>query len=469
MKYKKIIASIFIISTFFCSAFSLEIQKNDLRVFGGTGNDKFSNSISQNKDDQLTATTEIHAVFPYLFLDINLNSITNRGYKSKLTDPQTFTSGRYDELFIKTGTTVNLFNNSSGFSIDFTQEAGFVLLGNFGMELAQNANHKMSKVDKVELKYEKFSKPFIPVINSKISLSYTPVDFIKTHLSFASNNSIFYATEQNITIGAVFGNKTQFNFFAGYNWNQTHNESQTLKILKNTMQGFNYGFNLDTGFAKFDYITYTASRFGIGTISIDFMGLKAHNWQQSDIHYFTGVSHIIGTEFLENQLQSKAYHNFSFYFNNKYVSGFKTNTVNPSEYRYERDYIINTAGIKYEYPLAFTQNWFTPYIELGTGIATFGLQRLANQIPEADFNSYKYETKNFWEMEANIGFDIVPQGMLNFGNSTYSMTVYAGTLIIPEYKKAGAQIKQDTYRTTGWLLKPFEFKYGFNVHIGLDF
>ena len=116
MKYKKIIASIFIISTFFCSAFSLEIQKNDLRVFGGTGNDKFSNSISQNKDDQLTATTEIHAVFPYLFLDINLNSITNRGYKSKLTDPQTFTSGRYDELFIKAGTTVNLFNNSSGFS-----------------------------------------------------------------------------------------------------------------------------------------------------------------------------------------------------------------------------------------------------------------------------------------------------------------------------------------------------------------
>ena len=468
MKYKKIIASLFIISTFFGSAFSLEIQKNNLRVFVGTGNDKFSNSISQNKDDQLTATTEIHAIFPYLFLDINLNSITNRGYKSKLTDSQTFTSGRYDELFIKTGTTVNLLNDS-GFSIDFIPEAGFGFLGNFGMELAQNANHKMSKVDKVELKYEKFSKPFIPIINSKISFSYTPVEFIKTHFSFASNNSIFYTTEQDITLGAVVGNKTKFNLFAGYNWNQTHNESQTLKILKNTMQGFNYGFNIDTGFAKFDYITYTASRFGIGTISIDFMGLKAHNWQQSNIHYFTGVSHIIGTEFLENQLQSKTYHNFSFYFNNKYVSGFKTNTVNPSEYRYERDYIINTAGIKYEYPLAFTQNWFTPYIELGTGIATFGLQRLANQIPEADFNSYKYETKNFWEMEANIGFDIVPQGMLNFGNSTYSMTVYAGTLIIPEYKKAGAQIKQDTYRTGDWTLKAFEIQYGFMIHMGLDF
>ena len=108
MKYKKIIASIFIISTFFVSAFSLEIQKNNLRVFVGTGNDKFSNSISQNKDDQLTATTEIHAIFPYLFLDINLNSITNRGYKSKLTDSQTFTSGRYDELFIKRNN-LNLF------------------------------------------------------------------------------------------------------------------------------------------------------------------------------------------------------------------------------------------------------------------------------------------------------------------------------------------------------------------------
>ena len=40
---------------------------------------------------------------------------------------------------------------------------------------------------------------------------------------------------------------------------------------------------------------------------------------------------------------------------------------------------------------------------------------------------------------------------------------------IPEYKKAGAQIKQDTYRATGWQLKPFEFECGFNVHIGLDF
>ena len=72
-------------------------------------------------------------------------------------------------------------------------------------------------------------------------------------------------------------------------------------------------------------------------------------------------------------------------------------------------------------------------------------------------------------MEANLGLDFFPQGLFNFGNATYSFTFYAGTIFIPNYKKAGEQIKQDTYRTTDWELKPFEFKIGFALHMGLDF
>ena len=43
-------------------------------------------------------------------------------------------------------------------------------------------------------------------------------------------------------------------------------------------------------------------------------------------------------------------------------------------------------------------------------------------------------------MEANVGFDIIPEGKLNFGNSSYQVTVFAGTIFIPDYKNATKQI-----------------------------
>ena len=468
MNFRKFITTLFLFTVFFSSCFALEIQKNEYGFSVGVGNDKFAYGLSQNKDDQLTAATEIRIDLPYFFTDIQINSITNRGTKTEQNNPSTFSSGRYDELVLMAGTTLNLWDSFT-YKLTFTPGTGFCILGNFGMELAQNANHKMSRVDAVNLKYESFDKPFAPIINGSFTFDWIPREAINLQLELASNNMLFYATEQSLKLGAVYGSKTTFGLFTGYTWNQTQNSSPTLAVYKKITQGFNYGFTLDTGLTKIDYISYPETRWGFGTISIDFLKLTEHNWVQTDLNFFTGGCIIFDTGFLENQIQSKSWHNFSVYFNNKYVSGFKTNNVNSSPYRYERDYLINTIGIKYEFPLDFIQNWVTPYVELGTGLASFGIQKLANQLADSDFDSYKYDTKSFWQLEANIGLDIIPQGLLNFGNASYSITVYAGTLIIPEYEKAGAQIKNDTYRATGWQLKPFEFEYGFNVHIGLDF
>ena len=125
MKYffTKFLLKIFLIIFFISKIFSLEIPKNDFRFFLATTNDKFSYGISENKDDQLTASNEIHIIFPYLFLDINLNGITNRGYKSNILDPSTFENGRYDEIITKAGTTIN-FLNTSYFELDFIPEIG---------------------------------------------------------------------------------------------------------------------------------------------------------------------------------------------------------------------------------------------------------------------------------------------------------------------------------------------------------
>ena len=458
MRKKRVLLFIFLFFHFFTAVFALEIQKNELRVFAVTANDKFAYGIAQNKDDQLTATAELHFILPYFFIDINDNSITNRS----------FPGTRYDELIIKTGTSLKLFE-AQPIEIDFTPQAGLCLLGNFGMGIAQNMNHQMSCVDEVKLEYEHFNKPVAPLINAKVSFYYNPLDLVKLGLDLCSNNTFFYCTDQSIKLNASFGTKTTLNAFAGYTWNQLLINSPALTAWKNETNGFTYGFNLDTGLIKLDFITYQKTKNGLGSICMDFMNFKNHNWNETDLSIYSGLSFFINTEFLETQVESKIYENFSVYLNNKYVSGFKTNKVNPSPYRYERDYEIITVGLKYEQPLPILQNWITPYVEVGTGAAMFGLQKLSYHLPQEYYDSYKYDTKAFWQMESNAGLDIIPQGLLNYGSAAYSLTFYAGTIFIPQHTKATKQIKHDTYRTANWQLRPFEFQFGFTVHMGLDF
>ena len=460
MRIKKVFLCTFIFSSFFTAVFAFEIQKNEPRIILASANDRFSYGLSQNKDDQLTGASELHFIHPYFFVDLYNNSITNR----------TFPGSRYDELIIKAGTSFKLFENLP-VDIIITPQAGFCLLGNFGTQTAQNIIHKIWKVNEVQLEYEDFQKPFVPLLNAQASFAYTlpQAQFVKLRLDLTSTNLIFYTTGQSITANATVGTKSTFNLSAGYKWNQTYINSPALKAYKKEANGFNYGFNLDTGLLKLDYITYPQTKNGNGTINLDFMNFTKHNWQQSDVHFFTGFSFIINTEFLETQVQTQPLNNFSIYVNDKYVTGFKANKINPSEYRYMRTYEIITMGIKYEQPLEFLHNWVTPYIEFGSGIASFGITQLANHLEGSTFDSYDYNTKTFWQLEANIGLDIIPQGMLNFGSAAYSFTVFAGTIFIPQHEKATDHIKKDTYRTADWQLNAFEFKFGFALHMGLDF
>ena len=222
MKHRKIALFLLLYAQLAPSSFALQIKKNAPQVFLSVGNDKFSYGLSQNKDDQLTASTQFHITLPNFFADFAINSITNRGYKTDLADPLTFTNGRYDELLLKAGTSINLYTNSE-LTFDLTAETGFYILGNFGMDFAQNINHKMNGVSAVKLEYEKFDKPFAPLINSRLDFFWQPEDFIKFSVSTAFNNSIFYFTEQALKFGLQLGNKTKFSVFTGYTWKQAQN------------------------------------------------------------------------------------------------------------------------------------------------------------------------------------------------------------------------------------------------------
>ena len=209
MQQKRTLIITVVFSLFIIRAFSIDLQKNDLRIFAATANDKFSYGLSQNKDDQLTAAAELHFNLPYFFIDLYDNSITNRS----------FPGGRYDELILKGGTHFILFKNHN-YNISLKPEAGFCILGNFGMGIAQNLNHKLSCVDEVNLDYEHFSNPFAPIINSIISFDYIPpaADFIKIRLELESDNIINYSTGQKLSVNTIYGKNTIFNLFAGYSY-----------------------------------------------------------------------------------------------------------------------------------------------------------------------------------------------------------------------------------------------------------
>ena len=55
------------------------------------------------------------------------------------------------------------------------------------------------------------------------------------------------------------------------------------------------------------------------SINVDFVNLSKHNWKKSDIHFLTGLTYFMNTEFLENQIQIGFAENLSFYFNNKLI------------------------------------------------------------------------------------------------------------------------------------------------------
>lgn len=447
--------------------YSIEIVKNEPRYFLSTTNDRFSFGITQNKDDQYTASTEFHLFFPYFFCDLEVNSYTNRGYKSDLSDSSTFSKGRYDELFFRTGTKINLLKTQFS-TIDVIPSLGFDYLGNLLFEDIQNIYHKMKKIPPVSLGYDKFSHPIAPVLDFCFNYSVNYFPFITNLVTFETDDNIFYSSNKKLKISTIIGkDKTLFDFYCGYNWNNLFCNSTTFTLAQNVTNGTNIGFCLDTGFYKFDYTGYLSYLYGTGTLSFDFLCLKKHNWDKTDIILSSGLSYIFSTEYLINTIELPSDNNFSFFLSSKYVSGFKINSVNPDlPYRTERDYEINEIGFRYRIPCI---NWISPYIELGTGIATFRIQKLYNHIPDSPYYSKDLGTKNFWEIESCIGIDLIPEGLLVLGSASYQFTFFAGTTYIPDFKKASQYIKKDNYRKENWELTPFSFTYGFAITFGLDF
>ena len=74
-----------------------------------------------------------------------------------------------------------------------------------------------------------------------------------------------------------------------------------------------------------------------------------------------------------------------------------------------------------------------------------------------------------WELEATAGVDLFPEHFIKLGTANYQLSLFAGVIVIPEYKKISEFIKKDTYRINTWKLRLFEPRFGFSIKMGLDF
>lgn len=462
------------IAVFFTVSFlsGLELIKNNERLFLLSSNDKFSYGISHNLDDQFSFSFGVHTIFPYLYVNFDLNGITNRGYKTDVTDETTFFHSRYDELSLLTGTQINLYQNNS-FSINLDANAGFIALGNFGGEKVQNITHVMDKVPTLVLPYEKPEHNFSPSLNCDLKFAYNINPIFKLQFTAESKNSLFYFNREAFTLSTIFGNeKTLLEIFSGYEFLQNQTDSQTFSIYANQSQGYNFGWKLDTGFFKFDYLVYTKGRFGYGTLYVDLFNLNNRDFTQSDLYSSFSITKFMGTTYLETQLQCFVpnVENLYITYNNRYVSGYKKNLYSTSDfYRIERDYDINSIGLKYEYDIPAIKNWVTPFTEIATGVTAFGIRKLSNHKPESTEPYIDYGMNFCWELEATAGVDLFPEHFIKLGTANYQLSLFAGVIVIPEYKKISEFIKKDTYRTNTWKMNLFEPSFGFSVKMGLDF
>lgn len=451
------------------SASALGFEEHESRAFLATSNDKFSLGISH---DLYTASFESHIQLRYVFFDLELNSFTNRGFTAISGDASSFVSGRYDEIYFRAGTDLSLIR-SSAFSLNLLPATGFSILGDFGMETFQNNNHKRNNVPAVHLDYDTFAHPFAPSLDVtlKAALPFSPL--FQADINLTSRNTVFYQTKQELRTGFTFGReKTSFSAFAGYDWSQplvSSSDSRTALLSFESQSGPVAGFVLDTGIARFEYTGWFNS-YGYGTINVDVLNALKSRWSHSDAFFSTGVSHLIDTEFLINQIGIPYSDWLSFIFTNRYVSGFKKNDVHPAlQERFERDYAINTLGIRAQYTPEFLAGWLSPYAEVSGGVATYIIRKLSNHIPGSSATPDIAGNAPFAVFDITAGLSLIPDGTLCLGSGSLAASAFVSALITPSYKKASELVRKDMYRSNDWNMKAVEFSWGIMVRFGLDF
>lgn len=454
----------------FLALFSLLAKTLPERVMIGAGNDKWRMGITRNLDDQLSYTEHLRVFYPKWHVSLDMESITNRGYTD--VDDSAFYRGRYDVMALTVGIPMP-FMIGDNWALNVEPVVGIEAFGDFRLDVVQNYEHKIKHVDITNMHYESLGKKIVPIGEVSFNFQYEFMPKLSAGFEVVTSYSAWYESVQFTAFNSSVGNEgASFRAYVGYDWIQTHTDNVTQKLRNQAMSGFEFGFNLDTGLFGFEYIAYPESRFGYGILYLDLMGFSEgrRTWKSSDLNVSMGFSWWEGSPFCDNQIEYSLGDKLALVLNNRYVSGFKTSPyIDVQTLRVERDYMMNSLGLKFSPWHDLLGGWVVPYVEAAAGVASFRICELRNHVPSAvePFNDLGY--KLFLEMEGTVGLTLIPEGKLRFSGASYMFSVFAGLVYIPSYENAGSYIKQDHYRDADWSLGPVQPRVGFAGKLGLDF
>ena len=469
----------------------------------GIGNDKYAYGLSRNDDDQLSYSEHIALEATNWYLRVNLNGITNRGWKTgwdihdeSVTDDNEdhFYDGRIDVTEVKFG--LNYANELKDLiSMKISPETGFFLSGNTGYDFFQNTIHKIWKIKKVELKYdyEDIRFHYYLGLNANLYLDLAQLPSSKLALNLGGVASYAFGFESTEKLTATLSVNNGYSeilaLSLGWNWTQEHNDSPTMELYARYINGPYLSYTINTGFFRMNYFTELTNHFGYAVLSFDVMSIFHPTiWEENNFYLSMGFAKMIGIQFQEQELNYPINDNWSIVLKNRYVAGYPTDkneelNGDPNvEYRLKMGHVMDTLGFEFSYPLEFLKNWVAPYVSVSLGYMRWDFTALTNMVKWYEFpslnipysndeNAPKYDHSFVVDLEA--GLTIIPEGLVSFNSTSFTVSGFVGlSYVTGDFVKFYRQVTEDKEHawddyTPNWK-DNFILRYGITLNFGFD-
>lgn len=442
----------------------------------GTGNDMWNFGLSENYDDQLSYSLQTNVSYDGFFFKSDIEGYTNRGNKDKQGN---FTHGRFDKMDFIAG---YYYRRPIGsmFLLEVQPEVGLSFLGMFGMEWAQNFIHRISKLNELTGLPQDFSSTkTLPVLNLSVSLGYDLMHFdntkLLTKLVFDTYNIVDFRNRRDYKLGFSFlRNESDVEtvyLFVGVAKSDDISEVSTERLFSKNINGFEFGFGLNSGVLSIDYTNYLKFGFGYTYVNFDIASFfKDKVFESEDFWFSYGKTILLNRDFGDNQLGLPIKNGFFLVFRNCYTSGYPILSDSEKDYnkvRYKRNYSFDSINVRYEYVFK-PKGIITAYSQLGAGVSVWDYAYLYNMDPNADEMENNDHLHNLFFANCEMGFIAIPKNMIVFDNAQYQFVVYGGVNWLPKKDIVTKIVIRDHSHDSSFKFNGFAPYAGFGVRVGID-
>lgn len=450
----------------------------------GMGNDKWAiGTISYNMDDQLTFSEHFFIEAPAWTFNVNMLSITNRGWKegwsttdATISSDNSLFSGRYDVTQVLFGIPIDIIDTYD-FYFYLKPELGLSFIGNQHYDVLQNTLHKIIKAAPLYVNYEEgnFVKP---TLNMFIEAGGYLLDVESTQLILATRadfyNTFDFASKEIIygSIGLIKHNADILTLSLGYSFVQSYSQYKTQSVYHEYLKGMIFSLSINSGFLRIDYTARLQTGFGFGVISVDVLSLfKEPTWQDSNLFLDLGISSQINSTFFNIKLGYPISNsNWSIVSSTRFLSGnpsFKDweTIMDPKDWpRYKRSYSAFLVGSRYEFNTK--ELIVKPYSEITLGMMTWEVRELRNMMTDNDIHSIVNPKLFSFALDLELGLKFIPSGALKSGNSEFQFIIFSGFTAIHNSKKVISYLYDTTQDSEK--ISTIIPRWGFGIEIGFD-